>query len=59
MSPANCHADHIVPVSAGGENAMENVQLVVGVANIAKGTMDNDEFIQLCCDVARHAGGLR
>ncbi len=53
LTPENCTADHIIAVSAGGSDAMENMQLVTAEANRAKGTLGQDEFIALCRDVCR------
>lgn len=54
LSPDNCEADHVIPVSRGGSNTMENIQLVRSEVNAAKGTMTLDEFISMCNDVANH-----
>ena len=45
--------DHIRPVANGGETSVDNLMLVCPEANRAKGTLSHEEFIQLCCDVAR------
>ena len=52
LEPETTEADHIVPRSLGGLNTIENIQLVTKQANRAKGTMPNDEFIELCRQVA-------
>lgn len=59
LTPASMRADHIVAVSKGGSRFMENIQLVTDQVNAAKGTMSNEEFIEMCCDVADVARGLR
>lgn len=50
--------DHVVPSCLGGRDVIENLQVVTAQANTAKGTLSMDEFVELCCDVARHVGGL-
>lgn len=35
---------------------MENIQLVVDEANVAKGTLSQGAFLRLCKDVARQWG---
>lgn len=51
LSPETASVDHIIPVSKGGENAASNLQIVERKVNSAKGTMLQDEFIQMCRDV--------
>jgi len=48
------HLDHIVPKSKGGDNSLENCQIACRAANIAKGDLSYDEFIQLCKEVLEH-----
>lgn len=52
LTPANCEVDHIVPVSGGGSNTMDNLQLVVSEANQCKRAMTQEDFVRLCEDVA-------
>lgn len=52
ITPENCEIDHIVPLSKGGENAMENLQVVLTEVNRAKNTMTQEEFVEMCCKVA-------
>lgn len=52
LNPDNASLDHIQPLSRGGANIMENVQIVLCAVNQAKGTMTNDEFIAICRAVA-------
>lgn len=56
LTTDDCEADHIIPVRDGGGNVAENIQLVVKQANKAKGTMTQDQFVQLCRDVKAHCG---
>ena len=55
LKPKNAALDHITPVSRGGTHQIENAQILDKAVNRAKGTMNNDEFIELCCAVARYA----
>lgn len=55
LEPDIADADHIIPVSRGGDHSIENVQVVHRDVNQAKGTMTNDEFIQLCRKVVTWA----
>lgn len=48
--------DHIVPVSAGGEDCIENLQWVHADVNRAKGVLSQSEFIKLCKRVAAYQG---
>jgi len=50
--PNQCAADHITPVSAGGENAMENIQILHKIVNHMKGTLSQEEFIHWCTLIA-------
>jgi len=51
LTPATAACDHIVPVSRGGQNRIENVQIVTADVNRAKGSMTNDEFVAMCAMV--------
>lgn len=53
LQPETAAADHIKPVSKGGENVISNIQILHHKVNTAKGTMTNEEFIQMCKDVVR------
>ena len=55
LTPANCSLDHVWPLSKGGAQNIENVQLVTREANQAKGAMTPDEFLKLCADVLAEA----
>jgi 5-methylcytosine-specific restriction endonuclease McrA len=54
LTPKNAEADHIVPIKHGGENQMENIQILTTEVNRAKGTMGQQEFVQMCRDVVSH-----
>ena len=43
--PEECQIDHEHPRSKGGENTIENLQILSKLANQAKGDMTHDEFI--------------
>ena len=43
--PEECEIDHEYPRSKGGENTIENLQILSKLANQAKGDMTHDEFI--------------
>jgi len=58
LTPENASLDHVVPVSRGGSHDVENVQLVIKMANDMKGTLTMEEFISICTDVAKHHGKL-
>lgn len=53
LTPQTVALDHIVPLSSGGADSMENVQLVHAVVNAMKGTLGMGEFIEWCKLVAR------
>lgn len=42
------HFDHIVPVSKGGDNSINNLGICTKMANMAKTNMTYDEFVELC-----------
>lgn len=45
--------DHIIPVSKGGDNSLENCGLTCKQANMAKTDMTINEFYKLCEDVIK------
>ena len=51
LTPENCELDHIEPLMSGGEDDIDNIQLLCSVVNAAKGTMALGDFIQMCRDV--------
>lgn len=56
LTPEIATLDHIVPVSREGRHEPGNIQILDKQVNRAKGTLTNDEFIQLCREVVAHAG---
>lgn len=56
LTPENCTLDHRVPLARGGTHSIDNWHLVTDEVNRAKGTMTIEEFVAMCCDVARTSG---
>lgn len=54
LSPDSASVDHIIPLSCGGTNTIDNVHIVHSVVNQAKGTMTVDEFVAMCREVIQH-----
>lgn len=50
------HLDHIVPTSKGGDNSLENCQVVCADANQAKSGMLQEDFLQLCKEILEYNG---
>lgn len=46
--PSEYHFDHIIPVSKGGDNSLENLAICTKLANMSKGEMVIDEYLELC-----------
>jgi len=55
-NPQEYEYDHILPVARGGNNTIENLQIVCADANRAKSDLTEDEFLDLCKEVVLHAG---
>ena len=54
--PNTYQFDHIVPVSRGGTNTLDNLQIVTKIANMSKATMTNDEYLEICKKVLENKG---
>lgn len=52
----NYSFDHIIPVSRGGDNSLDNLGIAHPSANYAKGDLMVDEFLQLCKEILNHNG---
>jgi 5-methylcytosine-specific restriction endonuclease McrA len=48
LTPETASVDHLQPLSKGGEHTIENLAVVHRDINAAKGTMAEEEFIELC-----------
>jgi hypothetical protein len=55
LNPSNAALDHIRPICRGGSHTIRNMQALLDTVNRAKGTMTQDEFIQLCREVVTWA----
>jgi len=54
LTPECASLDHDIPLSRGGENTIENAQVVHHDANQAKRALSRVEFIALCREVVAH-----
>lgn len=59
LSPEFASLDHIIPVRCGGEHQIENTQVLHRDVNRSKGSLTNEEFIQLCREVVSHTAATR
>jgi 5-methylcytosine-specific restriction endonuclease McrA len=48
--------DHIVPRTRGGSHDLENLRWVTTRANLAKRDLTDEEFLDLCVNVAEWIG---
>jgi len=55
LSTETVALDHIVPMSRGGQHNIDNAQALHKEVNKAKGTMSNEDFIQMCREVVKWA----
>lgn len=46
--PSSYHFDHIIPISRGGSNTIDNLGICTKRANLAKNDMTPDEFLFFC-----------
>jgi hypothetical protein len=58
LTPETAQLDHVVALSDGGSNCIDNLQWLDAVVNRAKGTMSQDDFVMMCVRVAKHARRL-
>lgn len=54
--PETWELDHIVPKSRGGDNSLDNCQVLSKEVNQSKGSMTEKEFLSLCKEVLEHHG---
>lgn len=52
--PKTYNFDHIIPVSKGGTNTLDNLGICTKVANQSKSDLSLEEFYRLCEDVLKH-----
>jgi hypothetical protein len=55
LLPSTTSLDHMVSISRGGRHIVGNAQALQREVNRAKGTLTNEEFIQLCREVVAWA----
>jgi hypothetical protein len=48
LKPSTYSLDHIIPVCEGGDNTIDNMGLTTRKANMSKGKMFLNEYIELC-----------
>lgn len=53
LTPQNLTLDHINPFAQSDDHTLDNVHLVTGEVNLARGSLSTGDFIRLCRDVAR------
>ena len=53
LTPESAVLDHIIPVSEGGTDTIENLQWVHEEINRMKGTMNNTQFLAAVHKIAR------
>ena len=56
LSPDNFCIDHVKSLADGGTNHVNNLQCVHPVINRMKGTMSNEQFVDMCKKVAENSG---
>jgi 5-methylcytosine-specific restriction endonuclease McrA len=56
LTPETAVLDHIVPITDGGGDDIDNLQWVHEEVNRMKGTMDNGQFIKTVKRIARWNG---
>ena len=58
ISPQCFELDHVVSMNDGGTDDIANLQAVHPLVNRAKGTMGNQQFIDMCKAVANFTSGV-
>lgn len=48
--------DHIIPVSKGEDNSLENMGITIPIANQAKTDLTLEEYLDLCKQVLEYHG---
>ena len=48
--------DHIIPVSRGGDNSMDNMAFTIPEANAIKNNLTNEELVSFCKEICEHFG---
>lgn len=48
------HLDHVIPTSRGGTNDLDNLNICLAEANMAKGQLMLDEFYRLIEDILKN-----
>ena len=56
LQPKTYQCDHIIPVSKGGTNDLDNLGLACKDANQSKTDLTHDEYIRICKEVLIHHG---
>ena len=54
LTPETAALDHIVPIRCDGQHAIENTPVLHEDVNRAKGSLTNEELIQMCHEVIDH-----
>lgn len=57
LTPKTASIDHRIPLSKGGNHTLGNAQIVHRVINRMKGSLDQDEFVEMCVLVAENVKG--
>lgn len=55
LVPEDANLDHIVPIAAGGDHVMSNVQIVHKIVNQMKSTLPSDTFVDWCRKIVAFA----
>lgn len=59
MEPETASPDHMLPLSRGGTNTIDNICIVDRDINRAKGTQTISEFVAMCREVVAWMDGGR